>query len=116
MLTREIIRQKALEYGADLVGFGDVARFAGVEPQRDPLQILPSARSILGFAFRQPRALFEAAGRGWQFMNLTQMGVKVIDEELSEIFLLKMARLIENEGYDACVQRRVSNLKFKGDA
>ena len=116
MLTREIIRQKALEYGADLVGFGDIAHFAGAAPQRDPLQILPSAKTVLGFAFRQPRALYEAAARGWQFMNLTQMGVKVIDEELSEIFLLKMARLIENEGYDACVQRRVSNLKFKGDA
>lgn len=115
MLTREIIRQKAMEYGADLVGFGDVAHFAGTQPQRNPLEILPSAKTVLGFAFRVPRALYEAAERGWQYMNLTQMGVKVIDEELSEIFLLKMARLIENEGYDACVQRKVSNLKIKGD-
>ena len=115
MLTREIIMEKAREYGADLCGFGDVSLFAGTDPQRNPLCILPTAKSGLGFAFRTPRALYETAERGYQYANLTTMGVKVLDEEYSEIFLLKMARLIENEGYDACVQRRVSNLRIKGD-
>ena len=115
MLTREIILQKALEYGADLAGIGDAALLRDEPPERSPFSFLPHARSILGFAFRVPRALYEVAERGYQFVNLTSLGVKVIDEELSEIFLLKMARLIENEGYDACVQRRVSNLKAKGD-
>ncbi len=115
MLTQEIIREKAREYGADLIGFGDVALFDGTDPRRDPRSILWNATCIIGFAIRVPRALYETAERGYQYMNLTQMGVKVIDEEFSEIFLLKMARLIENAGYDACVQRRVSNLKIKGD-
>ena len=115
MLTREIIEQKAREYGADLVGFGDISLFAGTDPQRNPLEILPSAKTILGFAFRVPRALYETAERGYQYTNLTSMGVKILDEEIAEIFLLKMARLIENEGFDACVQRRVSNLRIKGD-
>ena len=115
MLTKEVIREKAKEYGVDLVGFGDVSLFDGVQPERDPRNILWNATCIIGFAIRVPRALFETAENGLQYMNLTQMGVKVIDEEFSEIFLLKMARLIENEGYDACVQRRVSNLRIKGD-
>ena len=34
---------------------------------------------------------------------------------MSEIFLLKMGALIENEGFDACLQRNVSNLRIKGD-
>ena len=45
----------------------------------------------------------------------TQIGVKYIDEDLSEIFLLKMGAMIENEGYDACLQRNVSNLRIRGD-
>lgn len=115
MLTNQYIRSKALECGADIVGFGDIQNYVNTSAQRDPRHILPNARSVLGFAFRVPRALYETAERGYQYINLTSFAVKLIDEELSEIFLLKMAAFIENEGYDACVQRRVSNLRIKGD-
>ena len=115
MLTAKYIKEKALEYGADAVGIGDVRLFAGTIPQRDPLQILPNAKCVIGCAFRVPRALYECMERQKQFFNYTQLGVKYIDEDLAEIFLLKMAAAIENEGYDACVQRNISNLKIKGD-
>lgn len=115
MLTAQIIKEKALAYGADLVGIGDIRHFAGTIPQRDPLQILPDATCVIGFGFRVPRALYKTMAAQAQFFNYTQLGVKVIDEELSEVFLLKMGALIENDGYDACLQRNVSNLKIKGD-
>lgn len=115
MLTAQLIKQKAKEYGADLVGIGDIAHYAGTIPQRDPKQILPAATCVIGFGFRVPRALYRTMENGTQFFNYTQLGVKLIDEEFSEVFLLKMGALIENEGYDACLQRNVSNLKIKGD-
>ncbi len=115
MLTAQYIKEKALEYGADAVGIGDVRLFAGTMKQRDPLQILPHAKCVVGCAFRVPRALYECMEKNTQFFNYTQLGVKFIDEDLAEIFLLKMAALIEDEGYDACVQRNISNLKIKGD-
>ena len=43
------------------------------------------------------------------------MGVKYIDEEMAEIFLLKIGGMIENEGYDACLQKSIPNLRRKGD-
>ena len=115
MITSEIIKQKAREYGAAAVGIGDIRLFEGTEPQRDPLKILPGAKCIIGFLFRVPRALYRTMGDHTQFMQYTQIGVKYIDEDLSEIFLLKMGALIENEGYDACLQRNVSNLRIRGD-
>ena len=115
MLTAKIIKEKALEYGADIVGIGDIAGFEGCDPRRDPKSILPDATCVIGFGFRVPRALYKTMERGTQFFNYTQLGVKLIDEELSEVFLLKMGALIENEGYDACLQRNVSNLRVKGD-
>lgn len=115
MLNSEIIKKKALEFGADLVGIGDITLFAGTNPQRDPLRILPKAKCIIGCGFRVPRALYRAMDSQRQFFNYTQLGVKYIDEELAEIFLLKMGGLIEDEGYDACLQRNVSNLRIKGD-
>ena len=115
MINAEIIKQKALEYGAAAVGIGDIRLFEGVEMQRDPLKILPDAKCIIGFLFRVPRALYRTMTEHTQYMQYTQIGVKYIDEDLSEIFLLKMGALIENEGYDACLQRNVSNLRIQGD-
>lgn len=115
MLTAEIIKRKAKEWGADLVGIGDISLFEGEIAQRDPRQILPRATCVIGFGFRVPRGLYNVMERGGQFFNYTQLGVKFIDEEFAEIFLLKMGGLIENEGYDACLQRNISNLRIKGD-
>lgn len=115
MLNTSIIKEKAREYGADLVGIGDIGHFAGTIPQRDPRNILPHARCVIGLGFRVPRGLYRTMAEGRQYFNYTQLGVKYLDEERSEIILLKMGALIENEGYDACLQRNVSNLRIKGD-
>ncbi len=115
MLTSEYIKAKAKAFGADLCGIAPIERFAGVDPQRDPKSILPAATSVIGFGFRVPKGLYECMDRGTQYHNYVSLGVKYIDEEFAEIFLLKMAALVENEGFDACVQRNVSNLKIKGD-
>ena len=41
--------------------------------------------------------------------------MKYIDEERAEIFLLKMGGMIEDAGYDACLQKSVPNLRIRGD-
>lgn len=115
MLNAKIIKEKAFELGASACGIGDIKYFEGTNPQRDPKSILPNAKCVIGFAFRVPRALYKTMEAGTQFFNYTQLGTKFIDEEMSEIFLLKMGSLIEDHGYDACLQRNVSNLRVKGD-
>lgn len=115
MLTSELIKQKAREYGADLVGIGDISGWADTPSQRDPKNILPQATCVIGCGFRIPRALYRTMESRSQFYNYTQLGVRAIDEEFAEIFLLRMGALIEDEGYDACLQRNVSNLRIKGD-
>ena len=115
MLTGELIKKKALDFGASACGIGDIRYFEGCDPQRDPKAILPGATCVIVFAFRVPRALYQCMARGSQYYGYTTMGVKTMDEEFSEVFLLKMAGLIENEGYDACVQRNICNLRVKGD-
>ena len=93
MLNAKIIKEKALEYGAAAVGIGDIELFKGCDAQRDPKMILPNAKTIIGFLFRVPRALYRMMEQGNQFMQYTSIGVKYIDEDLSEIFLLKMVEL-----------------------
>lgn len=113
MLTSEFVKQRARELGATFCGIGKV--YNEDNPQRDPKMILPNAKCIIGFGFIVPKAMYKTMDRQSQFYTYTSIGVKYIDEELAEIFLLKMARIIENEGYDACLQKSVPNLRIKGD-
>ncbi len=113
MLTAEIIKAKAKELGATVCGIGKI--YDEPDIQRDPLMILPEAKCIIGFGFAVPRALYHTMEIGSQFYTYVNEGVKYIDEELAEIFLLKIGAVIENEGYDACLQRTVPGMKAKGD-
>ena len=115
MLTAESIKKRAIELGADIVGIGDINLFEGCDPQRDPRMILPKGKCVIGAGFRVPHGLYALMHSKTQYYNYLTLGVKYQDEERAEIFLLKMAGMIEDEGYDACVQRNVSNLKVKGD-
>jgi epoxyqueuosine reductase QueG len=110
-----MIKEAARLHGACLCGIGSLDIFEGENIQRDPKMILPNAKCIIGFGFPVPRALYDSMNRGVQTMQYTSMGVKYIDEEYMEIFLLRLGALIEDNGYDACLQRSVPGMLIKGD-
>jgi epoxyqueuosine reductase QueG len=100
----------AKRYGADLVGIGDISRYEGVNPGEDPRQICPTAKSIIGVAFRIHKGIIECMENECQTYNYTLLGIKANAEEKTTVFLLRMARVIEDEGYEACVQRTSPHL------
>lgn len=114
-MNAEFIKQKAKEFGATICGIGNPELLQNEDPQHNPYSILPNAKSIIGFGIKVPRGLYNAMDNERQYYNYTNLGVKYIDETFSEIFLLKMGGLIENEGYDACLQRSVPGFRVKGD-
>lgn len=114
-MNAEFIKQKAKEFGASICGIGNPEFFKNDNPQHNPYSILPNAKSIIGFGIKVPRGLYNAMNNERQYYNYTNLGVKYIDETFAEIFLIKMGCLIENEGYDACLQRSVPGFKVKGD-
>ena len=115
MIDSKTIKQKAIEYGADIVGIGDIKRYEGVSPLHDPRYILPDAECIIGFGFRIPRGIIRAMENKTQSYTYTSLGVKSISEELSETFLLRMAGFIEDDGYEACIQRSTPNIRTRDD-
>ncbi len=114
-MNAEFIKQKAKEFGASICGIGNPEYFRNDDPQHNPYSILPNAKSIIGFGIKVPRGLYNAMDNQRQYYNYTNLGVKYIDETFAEIFLLKMGGMIEDEGYDACLQRSVPGFKVKGD-
>ena len=115
MLTAEDIKTKAKELGASICGIGNIELFKGDDPQHNPYSILPNAKCIIGFGIKVPRGLFATMESKTQYYNYANLGVKYIDESFAEIFLLKMGAMIENAGYDACLQRSVPGFRVKGD-
>jgi len=113
MLTSQNIKDRALQLGAALCGVGRI--YDEPDPQRDPRNILPHAKTVIGFGIPVPRGLYKAMEHGGQYYTYTTMGVKYIDEEMAEILLLKIGGMIENEGFDACLQKAIPNLRIKGD-
>ena len=113
MLTSADIKKRAKELGATICGIGKV--YEEANPQRDPRMILPHAKCIIGFGFAIPKGMFKAMDHGNQYYTYTTMGVKYLDEEMAEILLLKIGGMIENEGYDACLQKAIPNLRIQGD-
>ncbi|MBQ8509839.1 MAG: 4Fe-4S binding protein [Clostridia bacterium] len=114
-LTSQMIKDKARELGAQVCGIGGLTLFEGENPQRDPKMILPNARAVIGFGFAIPKGLYQSMERDAAYYAYTTLGIKCVDEEFAEIFLLKMGGMIEDCGYDACLQKAVPNLKIKGD-
>ena len=112
-MTSIDIKTKAKELGATVCKIGKI--YDEPNPQRDPLNILPNAKCIIGFGFAVPKGLYKSMDIGTQYYTYTTLGVKYFDEEMAEIFLLKIGGMIENEGYDACLQKAIPNLKIKGD-
>lgn len=115
MITASMIKEKAKELGAGVCGIGDIKHFIGDDPQHNPLSILPNATCIIGFGIPVPKGLYMAMEDKRQYFNYTNLAVKYTDETFAEIFLLKMGAMIENAGYDACLQRFVPGFKVKGD-
>lgn len=113
MLTSKQIKERAVALGAAVCGIGAV--YDEPNPQRDPYAILPKARCIIGFGFPVPKGLYKAMEHGNQHYTYATMGVKYVDEEMAEIFLLKMGAMIEDAGYDACLQKAIPNLRIQGD-
>lgn len=113
MLTAQLIKDKARELGATICGIGKIYKEENL--QRNPKMILPNAKCIIGFGFAVPKGIYKAMENVAQFYTYTSMGVKYFDEEFAEIFLLKIGGMIENEGYDACLQKSVPNLRIQGD-
>lgn len=113
MLTAQMIKDAAKELGATICGIGRV--YDEPDIQRDPKMILPNAKCIIGLGFAIPKGIYKAMERGSQFYTYTSLGVKYFDEEMAEIVLLKMGHIIEDNGYDACLQKSVPNLRIKGD-
>ncbi len=100
---REKIIELAKANGADIVGFAPASRFG-----RDNaiFKIMPETKTVIGFAFRILRGIYRGIEEGSTYYQYTTMAVENMEETVMPMAQLKVAMLIEEEGYIALPQRR----------
>jgi len=105
MITKESIRQVALNAGADLCGFGDLNRFEGAPKDMDPRYVFPDAKSIICLAFRIPRGVQRGIEEGTQFYQYPSLAYGGINETFAPAVLYEVGKYIEDHGYEAVIYR-----------
>ncbi len=99
-ITSEWLKRVAHEYGADLVGIGDVSLFEGTPKEHDPRFIAPAAKRIIGLGFKVLRGSLRGIEEGTQFYQYSEMGVVHIDEVFAPTVARRVACALEDAGYE----------------
>ena len=100
---RERIINLAKKNGADIVGFASADRF----DKNDPIfKIMPETKTVIGVAFRVLRGIYRGIEEGSTYYQYTTMAVENMEETVMPMAQLKVAMMIEEDGFIALPQRR----------
>ncbi len=100
---RDKIIAMAKANSADIVGFAPASRFE----KDDPIfKIMPEVKTVVGLGFRVLRGIYRGIEEGTTFYQYTTMAVENMEETIMPMSALKVAMLIEQEGFYALPQRR----------
>ena len=89
--------------GADIVGFAPASRFAADNPI---FKIMPETKTVIGLAFRVLRGIYRGIEEGSTYYQYTTMAVENMEETIMPMAQLKVAMMLEENGFLALPQRR----------
>lgn len=101
-ITKEEIRQLALDKGLDFIGFANIERFTGAPPRMHPSSIFPECKTVIVMGKRVIRGGWRGIEEGTHFPNYTYFDYH---GQLNSFFihlpLYELACAIEDSGYEA---------------
>jgi ferredoxin len=110
-----MVKKKAMDFGADIVGIGNINLFEGTPKHKDPRYIAPAAKTIIGLGFRILRGAFRGIESGAQYYQLPTMGGANIDMRYAPKVLRELACFLEDNGYEGAVQMAVNDRRHHFD-
>ena len=111
-MKNEIIKT-ATENGADIIGFAPAERFSCDNPI---FKILPETKTVIGLAFRVLRGIYRGIEEGSTYYQYTTMAVENMEETVMPMAQLKIAMMLEENGYLALPQRRHQQIMKEADS
>lgn len=99
--------------GADIVGFADAGRF---DKDNAIFKIFPDTKTVIGLAFRILRGTYRGIEEGTTYYQYTTMAVENMEETIMPMAQIKVANLIEEDGFIALPQRRHQQIMAEKDS
>ncbi len=103
MSLREKIIELAQANAADIVGFAPADRF---DKDDKIFKILPEVKTVIGLGFRILRGIYRGIEEGSTYYQYTTMAVENMEETIMPMAQIKLAMMLEEEGFIAIPQRR----------
>ena len=97
------IIELAKKCSADIVGFAPASRF---DKDDAIFKIMPETKTVIGLGFRVLRGIYRGVEEGSTYYQYTTMGVENMEETIMPMASIRVANLIEEEGFIALPQRR----------
>ncbi len=102
-LTSEMVKQAALNCGADACGIGSMDRFANAPKENDPRYLFPEAKSCIGLIFRVHRGLYRPMEEGTHWGMYSSVGYANVNDVHMPVVMRELGSFIEDFGYEAVI-------------
>jgi len=110
---RNKIIELAKANGADIVGFASASRF---EKDHPIFKIMPETKTVIGLAFRVLRGVYRGIEEGSIYHQFTTMAIENMEETIMPMTSIRVAMMLEEEGYVALPQRHHQQIMAKEDS
>lgn len=112
MSLKDRIIEIARANSADIIGFARSSRFDGNDPV---FRIMPGTKSVICLGFRILRGIYRGIEEGSTYYQYTTMAVENMEETIMPMAQIRVAMLLEAEGYTALPQRRHQQIMAEED-
>ncbi len=113
MSLKEKIIEIAKANSADIIGFAPADRFDNDDPI---FKIMPETKTVIGLGFRILRGIYRGIEEGTTYYQYTTMAVENMEETIMPMAQIKLAMMLEEEGFTALPQRRHQQIMAEGDS
>ena len=104
---KQTITEFAKKVGADGIGFAPISRFGENSVIKE---IMPEAKTVIGLLFRVLRGAYRCIEEGSTYYQYSTLGVEALEENVMPMVSLRVASLLEEEGFLALPQRRIQTV------
>ncbi len=100
MLTSKSLKEFAASIGVDKIGVANIERFKNAPPDMDPLNMMPRAKSVIGFVQRIIRGCYRGIEEGTHWPSYQVFGYSGLNGLIGKTGY-RLSRFIESHGYEA---------------
>ena len=110
---RNRIIESCKAWGADIVGFAPIERFPESSAVR---RLMPDAKTVIGLGFRVLRGIYRGIEEGSTYYQYSTMAVENLEETVMPMVSIRLAMMLEAEGFSALPQRKHQTIMAETDS